>query len=425
MSGDAIEPGTLIAGKYRAIRVIGEGGMGVVVAARHVDLDRKVAIKLLRKDSVAPGGIERLLREARAAAALESPHVARVLDVGRSKRGEPYLVLELLEGQDLHARIANGQAVDPIDAVAWILQACEGLAAAHVRGIVHRDLKPSNLFLARQADGRTILKLLDFGLAKHVDGDDGRITATGAILGSPSYMSPEHLSGRPLDARSDVWSVGITLYELLANALPFPGRTTPEICAAVFGSAPVPLTTIRADVSPELERIIMECLEKDASKRPRDVGELAARLEPFAPSAAGAAGRVRTILDTPPSTDVQVMQAALRDVPTHLVSSVDTVARRERKRTRVLVALVVVAVAAIGVAIFAMRQKTPTQAVAREAVDPASASIAAPPPSQTIAIPIDSVTIVTSARPMHPVVVRPHTTSSAAPVRSQNPLDKF
>ena len=190
----SVAPGTLLAKKYRTERVIGEGGMGIVVAARHVELGRRVAIKLVRKDAVAAGSVERLLREARAAASVDNEHVARVLDVGRTKKGEPYLVMEYLEGQDLHARLASGPPARAADAVSWILQACEGLAAAHARGIVHRDLKPGNLFLARLPDGREVVKLLDFGLAKSVEMDDGRITATGAISG----LAFVHVARAPL-----------------------------------------------------------------------------------------------------------------------------------------------------------------------------------------------------------------------------------
>jgi len=414
-----LRPGTLVAKKYRVEGTIGEGGMGVVLAARDVQLGRRVALKLLRKDFVAPGAASRLLREARAAAAIDSPHVARVLDVGRTKDGDPYVALECLEGEDLHARVASGPPARVADAARWMLEACEGLAAAHARGIVHRDLKPSNLFLAKRPDGGEILKLLDFGLAKNPDESDGRITATGAILGSPSYMSPEHLSGKALDTRCDVWSLGVTLYELLTRALPFPGGTTPEICAAVLSSQPAPMSVHRADVPAELEALVASCLSKDPAGRPRDVAELAARLEPFAENAEGAAARVARTLASA-GREGSVEASASSAPPTHLVSSVEIPLRERGAMTWVLVALAIVAASTI--AFVALRDRA----------RPAAPVDAAPPPSLVQApepsapeppAPIEVPTVVATAPPKKPP--RPHPSARVRPRAPDDPMGRF
>jgi serine/threonine-protein kinase len=412
-----IAPGTLIAKKYRLERVIGEGGMGVVVAARHVDLGRRVAVKLVRKDAMA-GSIDRLLREARAAAGIESDHVARVLDVGRTKEGDPYLVMEHLDGHDLHAVRTSTTPV--ANAVSWILQACEGLAAAHARGIVHRDLKPGNLFLARLPDGREIVKLLDFGLAKSITSDDGRITATGAILGSPSYMSPEQLSGQGLDARSDVWSLGVTLYELLTRELPFPESTTPKICAAVLSQAPVPIATRRDDVPEDLARVVLACLEKDPANRPRDVADLAARLEPFCEGAAGVAARVARTLERG-GAEPALAAFDPHESPTHLVSAVDPPVRARNTATIAIAAVVAVGLG-ITVLAFALRTKDtaarPSPPITTSTSEPLTSAIV----EAGAPIPIATVTISTP-RPRP----KPHGPSNVGPKSSAsaNPLERF
>jgi serine/threonine protein kinase len=422
----SVAPGTLIANKYRTERVIGEGGMGIVVAARHVELGRRVAIKLVRKEALAAGSVERLLREARAAALIESEHVGRVLDVGRTKAGEPYLVLEYLDGQDLHARLASGPPARVADAVSWILQACEGHAAAHARGFVHRDLKPSNLFLARSPDGREIVKLLDFGLAKSVDADDGRITATGAILGSPSYMSPEHLSGRALDARSDVWSLGVTLYELLTRAVPFPGNTTPEICAAVLSLQPVPIGSHRHDVPADLAAVIEACLVKDPAGRPRDVADLAARLAPFSDDGPARASRVAQTLASTPSEELPAPHLAAFETPTHLVSSIDAPPKARASATLAAAVLVVAACAALIVAFVVLPRKQPIGANVPSAPLPQTPPDSSQSAVVPAAIPLDTVTIVAppaTSKVSRPPRPRPSATRTTSP--SASPLERF
>ncbi|MGH7269138.1 MAG: serine/threonine-protein kinase [Polyangiaceae bacterium] len=299
-------PGTIIAGKYRVDRTLGEGGMGVVVAATHMALEQDVAIKFLVPEAMRSGvAVERFLREAKVAAKIRSEHVARVHDVGRvgadgkesPDDGMPYIVMERLEGSDLGQVIAERGALPIEEACEIVLQACEGLAQVHAAGIVHRDLKPSNIFVTRNADGSPAVKLLDFGISKLTfeegTGQDPALTATATIMGSPSYMSPEQLkSTKEVDVRTDVWSLGAVLYEAVAGAPAFRGETLPQVCAMIASEDPALPSTRREGVPPELEQAILRCLDKDPATRGDLVG-LARSLAAWVPERGrGALGRI-------------------------------------------------------------------------------------------------------------------------------------
>jgi serine/threonine-protein kinase len=310
-------PGDILAGKYRIDRVLGTGGVGVVVAATHLSLDERVAIKFLlpaaAKDHDA---VVRFDREARAAVKIKSEHVARVTDVGKLDSGAPYMVMEYLEGRDL-ARLIEGGGPLPIDtATEYVLQACEALADAHALGIVHRDIKPSNLFLTWGTDGAPRVKVLDFGISKIMPRTgsvpDPAMTRTRAVMGSPLYMSPEQMeSSRDVDERTDIWGIGVILYELLAGVPAFNGPTMAQVCTRILHGAPTPLRDIRSEIPSELEAAILRCLAKAAAMRFADVGELALALLPFAPRRAHASvkrviaviessGVARKALEMPP-----------------------------------------------------------------------------------------------------------------------------
>jgi eukaryotic-like serine/threonine-protein kinase len=280
-----VGPGDVVGGKYRVERVLGAGGMGVVVAAIQTELDRPVALKfLLPKLLERPGLVIRFSREARAAAKLESEHVARVLDVGTLEGGAPYIVMEYLEGHDLASVLAARGAFPSEQAVGYVLQACEAIAEAHSRGIVHRDLKPGNLFLTNRASGAPVIKVLDFGLSKIVSSGEEHVTSESGILGSPLYMSPEQLmSARTADARSDLWSMGVVLYELVTAHAPFEYERIAGLVAAILQKPPVPIAHWRADVPAELQTVVFRCLEKDPSQRFPTVFHLAKALAPFGP----------------------------------------------------------------------------------------------------------------------------------------------
>jgi serine/threonine-protein kinase len=281
-------PGQVVAGKYQIQSVIGKGGMGVVVAAKHLELGQSVAIKFLDiRLASHPGAAARFFREARAATRIRSEHVTRVLDVARLDDGTPYLVMEHLTGTDLD-RILRTRGPLPVDEVIdYILQACEALAEAHAAGVVHRDLKPGNLFLTTHADGTPLVKVLDFGISKFVEPDaphDGAQTTATEMLGSPWYMSPEQVrSSATVDARTDVWSLGVIIHQLLTGAQAFGADTLSACLARIVMDAPPGVRTARPDVPEGLERVILACLEKNPDHRLQSVSELALALSPFAP----------------------------------------------------------------------------------------------------------------------------------------------
>ena len=293
--GAPVQPGDVLAGKYRVERVLGAGGIGVVVAATHLQLEQLVALKfLLPTHASSASALERFSREARAAAKLKSEHVAKVLDVGTLENGAPYIVMEFLEGQDLATLLAHRLRLPLSEAVEYVLQACEALAEAHAVGIVHRDLKPANLFLTSAADGTPSVKIVDFGIAKITTraGSDQSLTATSAIVGSPLYMSPEQLeSSKDVDLRSDLWAVGAILYELVTGRTPFEAPTLPQLCVQVIKHPAQPPSTHVASLPPEFDAVVMRCLEKDPARRFASVHELAVALAPFATPAA------RTLVD--------------------------------------------------------------------------------------------------------------------------------
>ncbi len=283
---ETLAPGRIVDGKYRIEEPIAFGGMGVVFAAIHVGLERAVALKCIRREFAANADVvERFLNEARAAARLRNEHVARVLDFGRTPDGLPYLVMERLDGADLYGVLAERGPLPVTEAVDYVLQSCQAVAEAHALGIVHRDIKPENLFLSRGIDGRQTIKVLDFGISKQLRS------------GPPWYMSPEQMR-RPelVDARSDIWSLGVVLFELLTRTTPFDGETVSEVCAAAL-TRPSPSASARVKGVPkELDEVLERCLAKTRELRYPNVAELARALHPF--GSAEALARVQAIETT-------------------------------------------------------------------------------------------------------------------------------
>jgi serine/threonine-protein kinase len=280
--------GDLVAHKFRIEGSLGEGGMAHVLAAHHELLDKPVAMKILDPAVLADAAsvsslIDRFLAEARAAARVDSHHVARIMDVGTLEDGGlPYIVMERLEGSNLEQLLALEKTLRIEDAIDFVLQALAGLAHAHALGIIHRDLKPANLFLARQRDGGSIIKILDFGVAKLMDAREGKMTLDGTAVGTPLYMAPEQIRTPAIvDMRVDIWATGVVLYELLAGVPPFEGDGMPAIFASVLESEIKSVRTHRPEVPEGLDRVILKCLERDLGKRYRDVGTLAHDLAPY------------------------------------------------------------------------------------------------------------------------------------------------
>jgi eukaryotic-like serine/threonine-protein kinase len=292
-------PGEVLSDKYEVERILGMGGMGVVLAARHLALGQRVAIKLLRPEiAKLPEAAQRFLREARASTNLKSQHVAHVLDVGSLPNGAPYMVLEYLEGRDLHDLARSGAPLPIASAVDYVLQAAEALAEAHSAGIVHRDLKPANLFLTSGSDGSALVKVLDFGISKATLPGERGITQTDAVLGSPGYMAPEQIrSTKHVDQRADVWGLGVCLHELVTGRPPFDGESVAAVSVQIAMEPAALVHTLRADAPEALSRVVERCLAKDPSQRFANMGELASALLPFAPSGSErAVERIRRIV---------------------------------------------------------------------------------------------------------------------------------
>jgi serine/threonine-protein kinase len=344
--------GAVLLGKYRVDRVLGRGGMGVVLAATHLHLRERVAIKLLLPEFVGHRHIvERFVREAQAAARLRGEHVTRVIDVGFLDGGPPYIVMEHLEGRSLGAVLAERATLSPAETVDCILPVCEALAEAHARGIVHRDIKPDNVFLARRPDGSRLVKVLDFGISKLSAGGEGRLTHSAATMGTPAYMSPEQMrSARDVDRRTDVWALGVVLYECLAGRRPFAGDSYPALCLAVAAALPPPLPSW---LPPGLSAVVQR-LEKEPARRFAGMRELAQAVAPYAGdevAARIAVERSRALAESQPAVFADE-GSEVRPITT-LSSSASVLAPRARRGRLGLVAAFSVSAVAAAVAVLA------------------------------------------------------------------------
>ena len=424
--------------------------MGVVVAAIDEHTGERVAIKLLLPDGPMPSGAfapvddsgvversnrhlemsTRLIREASNAARLSSQHVARVLDVGRMESGDPFVVMEMLEGVDLQRHVKERGPLPVVETVNLVLQACEAIFEAHERGIVHRDLKPANLFLTRRADGSVFVKVLDFGISKVRGADDNQLTATSDMLGSPLYMAPEQIrNARDVDTRTDVWSLGAILYRLLAGRPAFEGQGSAATLAAIISDAPHPLRALRPDVPPDLEAIVLRCLEKDRARRIQSVRELAIALQRFAHGQTGsmlaAQSGMIPVVPMTPSGGVPAYGAPMAPLPappalpsTQSVGPSSVTLAGSSGRSGAVYAILGVAIGAVvagGIAFWQLSGAT-EPAIASTATSPV---IAAPPPSATTAAPsaepLPTTTASATAAPTTTASASASASSSAAP----------
>lgn len=287
--------GDRVGGKYRLLAEIGSGGFGRVFAAENENLQQPVAIKMLLE----PGPSDHLWREARAAARLRGPHCVRVFDVDRLSCGSPYVVMELLAGMSLKEYLHREGPIAPELAVRWARQLCSALREAHSAQLIHSDIKPSNVFV-ESVDGRARVKLVDFGLAtKPAASDDDSQASRGVVRGSPAYMSPEQVRGGAVSFASDIWSLGVVLYEMLSGRRPFGGKRSTALFAAIAADPPVALSAVAPNLPPPLVDIVHRCLRKAPNERFGSVSELDVALAQIG----GDGGRTPTLDDRSPAAD--------------------------------------------------------------------------------------------------------------------------
>jgi serine/threonine-protein kinase len=342
-----VQAGEIVDGKYRIEELLGVGGMGVVFAAHHLQLDDRVAIKLMRAEALDdPQAVERFSREARAAVKIKGEHVVRVLDVGMLPTSVPYMVMEYLRGSDLSQWVRSKGPLSVAQAVGFLLQAGEALAEAHAQGIVHRDLKPANLFVVQRPDGSHTLKVLDFGISK-LGGTNEGFTQTAVMMGSPYHMAPEQMrSAKHADARSDLWAFGSILYELLTGKPPFDADNMPELVQRVMFEQPAPITALRADVPIHIEQTIQRCLQKDPSLRFQTVAELAGALSAFCPDwSQSSLTRIAAVTGTSKVTPIARQRTGTLEIVT--VAPSESAAAHTRGRLRLKLSVGAVKVGAL------------------------------------------------------------------------------
>ncbi len=420
-----VELGDVIAGKYRVREVIAVGGMGIVLGAEHQQLGQEVAIKVLLPTELAqePHAAMRFLREARAAAQLRSDHVVRIYDVDTLPDGLPYMVMERLHGQDLRALVRERGPLPIEDVVDYVIHACDAVGEAHRAGIVHRDLKPANLFLISRTDGSSLVKVLDFGISKASAQAalEGTLTTSRTLIGSPLYMSPEQIRDpKSVDARSDIWSFGVILHQLLTGKQAFTADSLPGVCAAIAADPPQSTRELRPEVPAELEAVIRKCLEKRPDDRYQNVEELCAALAPF--GRLGSASLAPTVPVSslrwiPPSGTFHERPAPPPPPPPPpapparsemALASSQTLVSSGFTRPRVLVPVALVLVAALAVASFFV-------------VRPGSESSSAAGSAASAPAPADPSANLHADRATLPAVSAPAASASAAPTATARP----
>ena len=432
--------GTIIDQRYEVIAPLGEGGMGTVYKVRHVTLDRMFAMKVLRRDLAADRGLAaRFLQEARATAAIRHPAVVAISDFGSLADGTPYFVMDLLVGETLATRMRARGLLSPREASIIARKLADALSAAHAANVVHRDLKPENVFLVRSATSKggidEDVRIVDFGAAKIVGGS--KLTRPGVVFGTPYYMSPEQAGGQPVDARADVYSLGVLLYEMITGAVPFEADTYMGVLTKHLFAAP-PKPSERAPSGVQLgglEAVVMRALAKDPSERHQSMTELAAAIE-------------RAMQGSPEEQAPKVEPKPNRTIALSSMSAADKIERsvtrqlveehRRSRRVRVIVAVFAVVTVVVGaIGIFVVEgavsgsRKTELASPSASVADPSapgasatSATPAAPPSSASGAVvafepPVTSALPVTSAAPVTfaPPVTTMRPSAGVAPAR--------
>ncbi|HET7543938.1 MAG TPA: protein kinase [Polyangiaceae bacterium] len=416
-----VHEGQILAGKFRIERVLGQGGMGIVVAATHLQLDERVALKFLLPEAlVNPEAVERFAREARAAVKIKSEHVARVSDVGTLESGSPYMVMEYLQGEDLAACVRRAGALAVPDAIELLLQACEAIAEAHALGIVHRDLKPANLFITRRVDGSACIKVLDFGISKVTTPSatpEFAMTKTSTVMGSPLYMSPEQMSStRSVDQRTDIWALGVILYEMLTGRVPFDADTMPQLCGMVLQDPPRPIHELRPDLPRALEQVLLRCLEKNREHRFNNVAELAFALAPFGqPAAQRSAERIARVLGAAgfPSNPTPLAVAASSRPGTGTTTNFGGSTENRKSRAPLIVALSLLGLLLGGALLYWSHKDSALASVAEHPSSMPAAAVSTPnaapapsvepaPSATSVAVPPPPASVATEASPSPP-----------------------
>lgn len=408
-----LDPGARFAGKYRVEHVLGRGGMGCVFAARREDDGRRVAIKCLWPNVTSEETRKRFNREVRLVQKLRSPNVVRVLEAGLVDGVGPYMVMEHLDGANLKELFA-GRPAAVAEAVSLVRQAIDAVAEAHALGIVHRDLKPANIFVTRSAEGAPFAKVLDFGISKAAD--SVALTKDDSTLGSPPYMPPEQFSSsNEVDARADIWALGVILYELLTGISPFEADSLPRVCFRVLGEEPPPPSTVASGVPAALDAVVMQCLRKEREDRFPSCEALARALEPFAPAGA-AFPMTRTLLDTMPARAAPSL-AAVSNTGARLEAT-PVRARRARWGIVAAAAVVVLVVASAGARQLLATSGRAARATAEAAV-PSSAVPLGPAAVDSPSSPMQ----VASAPPSAPPSALPSALPTALPSASPAPSE--
>jgi serine/threonine-protein kinase len=387
------QAGDIFARRYRIVRVIGRGAMGVVHEAVHETLDQRVAIKILKPDDAGDErAARRFEREAKIASRLRSPHVVEVIDVDRTDDGLPYIVMELLEGRDLASELEQRKEVPVRQAVAWMLGVCDAMREAHAAGIVHRDLKLSNVFLTK--DG--VVKVLDFGVAA-LRSSDGDASTTTTVAGTPRYMAPEQLLGEAPHPASDVWAIGVMLYRILAGRFPYDAPTPAAQMLAIM-EGHTPLDEIAGSVPKDLARAVHAALGRTLEERLPSIDALREAIAPFGPADLPAIASSSAARPSPPPSNPPA-----------------TSPRRERASKAVVVLVGLGLVAVIGTDLVRRRHEAEPAAsappVERDSIaSPPSAAPVAPPERA----PAPSSSAAPSASPASPSGARPPATAATA-----------
>jgi serine/threonine-protein kinase len=399
----------VLAGRFRVVRVLGIGGMGAVLEAENVALGQRIALKVLRRELLGDKEAHsRLDQEARVVSQLVTDHVARVHDLGKTEQGEPFIVMELLNGRNLDALIEAPEPIPIARAVDLVCEGCVGLAVAHAAGMVHRDIKPGNLFVAERVDGSDIVKVLDFGLIKVTRSDVLRLTTSATVFGTPLYMSPEQImSSKNVDARTDQHAMAMVLFELLTKNPPYYDETPTAVTVKIATSPAPSVRTLRPDVPPGLDAVLLKAFSKAPADRFEDIALFALAIAPYGTVRADAAAkRAAAALNRPPiAPTVAPIETAATVVARsqETVTGLSTKRRLETQSRTRMSAFAIAAAALVGVGATAFAFKWFGAPAASPKGDPPTVEVTT---SQPAAVPVGSsdVAVEASAKPLIEVV---------------------